>query len=94
MANKLYVGNLNFNTTEDDLRELFKECGNIVSVKIVIDAYTDKSRGFGFVELESADEVNKAIASINGRELNGRALKVNEALDKRKRDFNRNSRRY
>jgi len=79
MATKLYVGNLSFNTTEGDLQELFKQAGNVVSCSIVMDKFSNKSRGFAFVEMSSQDEANKAIADFNGKDLDGRALTVNEA---------------
>lgn len=79
MAAKLYVGNLSFNTTEIDLREMFGKVGNVVSSTIIMDKMTDRSRGFGFVEMSSQEEANKAIAEFNGQEVDGRALTVNEA---------------
>ena len=79
MAAKLYVGNLSFNTSEIDLREMFGKVGNVVSSTIIMDKMTDRSRGFGFVEMSSQEEANKAIAEYNGKEVDGRELTVNEA---------------
>lgn len=79
MATKLYVGNLSFDTTEGDLQRHFEGAGSVVSCNIIVDKFTNKSRGFGFVEMGSQDEANKAVAEFNGKEFNGRALTVNEA---------------
>ena len=79
MATKLYVGNLSFETTESDLRRLFEPFGAVSSCNLIMDKMTDKSRGFAFVELSSPAEATKAIAEMNGKEVGGRALTVNEA---------------
>ncbi len=79
MATKLFVGNLSFNTMEDDLRQLFAPHGTVVSCSVITDKFTSKSRGFAFVEMGSQDEANKAIAALNGQDCDGRALTVNEA---------------
>ena len=79
MATKLYVGNLSFDTTENDLRRLFEAFGTVTSCNLIMDKMTDKSRGFAFVELSSPAEATKAIAEMNGKEVGGRALTVNEA---------------
>lgn len=79
MATKLFVGNLSFNTMEDDLRQLFAPHGSVVSCSVITDKFTSKSRGFAFVEMGSQDEANKAIAALNGKDCDGRALTVNEA---------------
>jgi RNA recognition motif-containing protein len=74
---KLYVGNLSFQTTETELKELFSTAGSVDTVRIITDRDTGRSKGFGFVEMQSGGE--KAIEQMNGREFNGRALTVNEA---------------
>ena len=74
---KLYVGNLSFETTETELKELFSQSGPVDTVRIITDRDTGRSKGFGFVEM--ADGGDKAIAEINGKDLNGRSLTVNEA---------------
>ena len=79
MATKLYVGGVSYGTTEDGLRDAFAQSGNVVSAKIVIDKMTGRSRGFGFVEMGSEEEAQKAISLWHGKELDGRALTVNEA---------------
>ncbi|OGV64155.1 MAG: RNA-binding protein [Lentisphaerae bacterium RIFOXYC12_FULL_60_16] len=79
MATKLYVGNLSFGTTEDDLRALFQACGAVTSCSMIIDKFTGKSRGFAFVEMSSPAEAAKAIAELHGKDLDGRPLTVNEA---------------
>ena len=79
MATKLYVGNLSFDTTENDLRRLFEPFGTVSSCNLIMDKMTDKSRGFAFVELSSPAEATKAIAEMNGKDVGGRALTVNEA---------------
>src|SRR6266481_4287821 len=79
MANKLFVGNLSFNTTEGDILDLFKQAGNVSSCELIVDKFTNKSRGFAFVTMGTQEEATKAIADFNGKELDGRALTVNEA---------------
>jgi RNA recognition motif-containing protein len=86
MAKKLYVGNLSYNTTEDALRNLFSEFGSVASAKIIFDRETGNSKGFGFIEMGTDDEAGSAIAGTNGREFEGRQLRVNEAMDKPRRD--------
>ncbi len=76
---KLFVGNLSFNTTEDELKELFAQAGTVQSVTIIKDKYTNNSKGFAFIEMSSNDEAEKAIAQLNGKDLNGRNLSVAEA---------------
>jgi len=82
MAKKLYVGNLSYNTTEDGLRSLFSGFGSVVSAKIILDHETGNSKGFGFIEMGTDEEASAAIAGINGRDIDGRQLRVNEAMDK------------
>jgi RNA recognition motif-containing protein len=79
MATKLYVGNLSYQMTDQQLNDLFSEAGNVSSAQVVTDRYTGQSRGFGFVEMASEDEAQQAIAAINGRNVGGRALVVNES---------------
>ena len=76
---KLYVGNLSFSTTNQDLNELFATCGTVESSNIIEDRETGRSRGFGFVEMASQAEGEAAISQLNGKEFGGRELKVNEA---------------
>jgi RNA recognition motif-containing protein len=84
MKKKLYVGNLSFETTEDDLKELFGRAGAVETVRIITDRDTGRSKGFGFVEMQEGGD--KAIAEMNGKEFNGRALTVNEARPMAPRD--------
>lgn len=79
MPKRIYVGNLPFSSTEDDVRNLFSEAGTVASVSLISDKFSGRSRGFGFVEMASDDEANKAIASLNGRKVGERELVVNEA---------------
>jgi RNA recognition motif-containing protein len=79
MSIKLYVGNLNFKTTGEDLQELFGQVGTVESASVVMDRDTGRSRGFGFVEMSSNEEGQKAIEQFNGKDFNGRNLSVNEA---------------
>ena len=76
---KLYVGNLSFNTSNQDLNDLFGEIGTVESTNIIEDRETGRSRGFGFVEMSSQAEGEAAISQLNGKEVDGRELKVNEA---------------
>jgi RNA recognition motif-containing protein len=80
---KLYVGNLPFNTTEDDLRGVFERHGSVASVAVVTDRETGRSRGFGFVEMDEASAADDAIRALDGSDLGGRSLRVNEAQDRR-----------
>ncbi|MBK7510917.1 MAG: RNA-binding protein [Chloracidobacterium sp.] len=79
MSTKLYVGNLSFSTTSQDLESMFGEFGTVQSANLIEDRETGRSRGFGFVEMSSKEEGEAAIASMNGKEVDGRALTVNEA---------------
>ena len=83
---KIFVGNLSFNTTENDLTDLFTPFGAVESVSIITDRDTGRSKGFGFVSM-SDEDADKAIAAFNGKELGGRALTVNEARPMVKREF-------
>ncbi len=79
MSTKLYVGNLSFDTSEIELEELFAGSGTVQSANIITDRDTGRSRGFGFVEMSSTEEANNAIAELNGKEVGGRDIVVNEA---------------
>ena len=79
MGNKLYVGNLSFRVTSDDLQEYFGSAGPVESANVVMDRETGRSRGFGFVEMANQEDGEKAIAELNGTEQGGREIKVNEA---------------
>jgi cold-inducible RNA-binding protein len=79
MGTNLYVGNLSFNTGEDDIKSKFEDAGSVVSCNLIIDKFTNKSKGFAFVEMGSQEEANKAIDMYNGHDLDGRDLTVNEA---------------
>jgi cold-inducible RNA-binding protein len=81
----LFVGNMNFQTSESDLRALFEPFGEIVRIQVMTDRDTGRSRGFGFVEMADDEAAAKAIAALNGKELDGRALNVNEARPKPER---------
>jgi cold-inducible RNA-binding protein len=86
MSKKIYVGNLSFRTTEEELSGLFEQVGVVESVSIITDRDTGRSKGFGFVSMND-DDAEKAIAAFNGKELSGRALTVNEARPMVKKDF-------
>jgi cold-inducible RNA-binding protein len=79
VSTKLFVGSLPWSVNDDKLKEAFEEHGNVVSAKVVMDRTTGRSRGFGFVEMGSADEASKAIKALNDSELGGRNIVVNEA---------------
>jgi len=85
MSTKLYVGNLAFQTTSEELQSLFAQAGTVESASVVEDRMTGRSRGFAFVEMSSPDEANAAIEQFNGKEVGGRALKVNEAKPRENR---------
>jgi RNA recognition motif-containing protein len=90
MANKLFVGSLAFSATDDDLAQFFASAGTVVSAKVVIDRDSNRSKGFGFVEMSTDEEAKKAIAQLDGKELNGRPVNVSEARpreDRPRRDF-------
>src|SRR5437588_3720019 len=85
MATKLYVGNLSFKTTGDDLREYFSQAGEVESASVIEDRETGRSRGFGFVEMATAEGAAAAIEQFNGKEFGGRTLTVNEARPRAER---------
>lgn len=86
MGNKLYVGGLPYSVTEGRLQEIFAEHGTVESAKVITDKFTGQSRGFGFVEMGSGGEAQKAIQALNGTQLEGRSLVVNEAKPMERRD--------
>ncbi len=86
MSKKLYVGNLSFTTTVEELKEIFSEYESVEDVKVITDRDTGRSRGFGFVELSSDEEAEKAIKALNGHSLGDREIVVNEARPRRDRD--------
>lgn len=99
MAVKLFIGNLSFKATEDNLQELFSQAGNVVSTRVITDRETGRSRGFGFVEMESKEEADRAIEMFNNYNLIGRDIAVNEARPREegagggsRGGYNRNSR--
>ena len=79
MSNKLYVGNLPYSISNEELSEVFSDAGEVVSANVIMDRETNRSKGFGFVELSDADAAQKAIEELNGKEVGGRALKVSLA---------------
>ena len=96
MAKKLYVGNLDYTVTEQDLETLFSEHGELLSTTVVKDRYSGRSKGFGFVEFANNEDAQKAKQALNGHELKGRGLRVDDAREQRRdrgpRDYGRRSR--
>jgi RNA recognition motif-containing protein len=88
---KLYVGNLAFETSSENLQQLFADAGTVESASVIEDRETGHSRGFGFVEMSSKEEGTAAIAQFNGKEVNGRALNVNEAKPRENRNGGRSN---
>jgi RNA recognition motif-containing protein len=82
MAKKIYVGNMNYDTTEETLRQLFSAHGEVTSVSVVTDRYTGRAKGFGFVEMATDEAARAAITALNGKEVDGRQLRVNEANER------------
>ncbi len=78
----IYVGNLHFNVDSEDLKRVFEEYGEVTSATVITDKFTGRSKGFGFVEMSENDDANKAIEALNQAELQGRAMKVNEARER------------
>ena len=87
MAKKIYVGNLSYQTTEADLTSMFEQHGTVDSARIITDRDTGRSKGFGFVEMSDDEAAKTAIAQLNGKEVGGRALTVNEARPMERKDF-------
>ena len=79
MNTKLFVGNLSFNTTQEQLQDLFAAHGNVIEVDVIMDKFSGRPRGFGFVTMESKEAADAAVQALNGKEIDGRALTVNEA---------------
>ncbi len=85
MATKLFVGSLAYSVNDDQLQDFFASVGTVVSAKVIVDRDTGRSKGFGFVEMSSEDEVKEAIKQLNGKDLEGRAVVVNEARPQERR---------
>lgn len=85
MSKNIYVGNLSYNTREADLEDLFGQYGTVASAKIISDRDTNRSKGFGFVEMDDASAADAAISELDGREFQGRNIKVNEAKEREER---------
>jgi RNA recognition motif-containing protein len=88
MANKLFIGSLAWTTTDDSLRDFFATVGTVSSANVIVDRDTNRSKGFGFVEMSTDEEAKKAIDELNGKELDGRAIVVNEARPREERPRN------
>ena len=82
MSKKIYVGNISYNTSESQLEELFASYGEVASVKLIEDQFTGRSKGFAFIEMETEESAVAAINELNGKEIDGRTIKVNEAISK------------
>lgn len=85
----IYIGNLPYSTTEDELRDTFSEFGQVDSANIIIDKFSGRSKGFGFVEMPNDDDAEKAIDALNDTDLNGRTIKVNQARPREERPMRR-----
>lgn len=101
MTRKLYVGNLSYTESEQDLKQAFSDCGSVESVRIITDRDTGRSKGFGFVEMTDQEGADRAVTTLDGNERNGRAMKVHPARPQEKnsrsgggRDFNSRGGRY
>ena len=94
MNKKLYVGGLPFSVTDDQLKTIFESHGTVESAKVITDRYTGQSRGFGFVEMSSQQEAEKAMQAVNGTELEGRSLKVDESKQREDRSGGRARNRW
>ena len=89
MGKKLYVGGLSWNTGDNELYEAFAKCGAVESARVIVDRETERSKGFGFVEMSTEDEAKKAISEMDGSVLDGRTIKCNEAKPREPRQNNR-----
>jgi RNA recognition motif-containing protein len=85
VATRLFVGSLSWNTTDDQLKDFFSSAGTVSSANVIVDRETNRSKGFGFVEMSSESEAQEAIASLNGKELDGRTIIVSEAKPREQR---------
>lgn len=88
MASKLFIGSLAWGTTDDSLKSFFEQAGTVVSANVIVDRETNRSKGFGFVEMSSDEEAKKAIDELNGKDLDGRAIVVSEARPREERPRN------
>jgi cold-inducible RNA-binding protein len=88
---KIYAGNLQYGMSEDELQKMFEEYGEVVSTKIIVDKYSGRSKGFGFVEMSSDAEAEQAIEALNGLEIKGRAMTVNQSIERKEGEDRRNS---
>jgi len=86
MNKRLYVGSLSYDTTDDGLRELFATAGTVASAEVIMDRYSGRSKGFGFVEMETEEGAEKAVSELNGTNLDGREITVAEARPRRERE--------
>ena len=86
MATNIYVGNLSYDTTEDTLRTLFAEYGEVEAVRVITDRYTGRSKGFGFVEIATEEAAQEAIGALNGKSVDGREIRVDKAKPRAERD--------
>ena len=86
MATNIYVGNLSYDTTEDTLRTLFAEYGEVEAVRVITDRYTGRSKGFGFVEIATEEAAQEAIGALNGKSVDGREVRVDKAKPRTERD--------
>jgi cold-inducible RNA-binding protein len=93
MGTRLYVGNVSFKATEEDVRDLFSQAGEVVSVRLIKDAATGRLRGFGFVEMATEEDAQKAISTLNGNNFMDRSMVVNEAKPQEKRERGRSRER-
>jgi len=85
----IYVGSLHYDLSEDELRELFETYGEVSSVRIITDKFTGRSKGFGFVEMSDSEAANQAIEELNGTEIKGRTIRVNESIERKDQDRKR-----
>jgi RNA recognition motif-containing protein len=85
MTNKLFIGGLEYKTTDDQLKEHFSTIGTVLSAKVIIDRYTGQGKGFGFVEMDTPELASEAMSKLNGSELNGRSISVKEAIPQERR---------